>query len=197
MLHSRLNSRMLWQTSVTCVCWSYGLVVSFGFGATGAAIGHSQNLWKFTRDRWMPAGSQGGGGDAPARFFSDVLWGTIIYPDETSQLPTQMRNLILTTSPFSGGVASNLPWPRWESGKHLLYVLAQQFSAMAAEKDPRRNAHAAIAILEKAVLLHADIQQRNVFLADNTNVYQSNWKTALEDLLRDNQQDFDFIDLMN
>ena len=62
-------------------------LLSFGFGATGVAIGHSQNLWKFTRDRWMPAASQGGGGDAPARFFSKALWGTIIYPDETSPVP--------------------------------------------------------------------------------------------------------------
>jgi hypothetical protein len=53
---------------------SMGLL-SFGLGATGAAIGHSQNLWKFTPDRWMPAASRGGGGDAPARFFSNAFGG--------------------------------------------------------------------------------------------------------------------------
>jgi hypothetical protein len=172
-------------------------LLSFGFGATGAAIGHSQNLWKFTPDRWMPAASQGGGGDAPARFFSNALWGTIIYPDETSQLPAAIRNQVLTTSPFSGPITPNLPWPRWDSGKHLLYVLAQQFSTMAAEKDPRKNAKAAIALLDRARSLHAAIQQSNVFLGDNTDAYQANWKAALEDLLRDNQGDFDFFDLMN
>jgi len=172
-------------------------LLSFGFGATGAAIGHSQNLWKFTRDRWMPAASQGGGGDAPARFFSSALWGTIIYPDETSQLPAAIRNQVLTASPFSGPVGSNLPWPRWDSGKHLLYMLAQQFATMAAEKDPRKNAGAAIALLDKSLTLHASIQQSNVFLGDNTNAYQANWKAALEDLLKDNKGDFDFFDLMN
>ena len=172
-------------------------LLSFGFGATGVAIGHSQNLWKFTRDRWMPAASQGGGGDAPPRFFSNALWGTIIYPDETSQLPAAIRNQVSTPSPFSGPVASNLPWSRWDSGKHLVYVLAQQFSTMAAETDPRKNARAAIALLDKALSLHATIQQSNVFLGDNTNAYQANWKAALEDLLRDNQGDFDFFDLLN
>jgi hypothetical protein len=172
-------------------------LLSFGFGATGVAIGHSQNLWKFTRDRWMATASQGGGGDAPARFFSNALWGTIIYPDETSQLPAAIRNQVITPSLFSGPVASNLPWTRWDSGKHLVYMLAKQFSTMATEKDPRKNAKAAIALLERAISLHAVIQQNNVFLADNTNAYQTNWKAALEDLLRDNQGDFDFFDLMS
>lgn len=171
-------------------------LLSFGFGATGVAIGHSQNLWKFTRERWMPAASQGGGGDAPARFFSSALWGTIIYPDETSQLPAALRNQVLTPSPFSAPVTSNLPWSRWESGKHLVYILAQQISAMATETDPRKNASAAIAVLNNSLSLHAAIQASNVFLGDNTNAYQANWKAAVEDLLKDNQADFDFLDLL-
>ena len=171
-------------------------LLSFGFCATGTAIGHSQNLWKFTRDRWMVTESQGGGGNAPARFFSSALWGTIIYPDETSQLSTSIRNQILTPSPFSGQVASNLPWQRWKSGKHLIHVVDQQFSMMAAEKDPRKNVEAAIALLANALELHAAIQKSNVFLGDNTSAYQANWKAALEDLVKDNQGDFAFFDLM-
>lgn len=172
-------------------------LLSFGFGATGVAIGHSQNLWKFTRDRWMPAASQGGGGDAPARFFSSALWGTIVYPDESRQLPTALRSQVMTPSPFSGPVASNLGWSRWDSGKHLVYLLAQQISAMATETDPRKNASAAITLLDNALSLHAAIQASHVFLGDNTNAYQANWKAALEDLLKDNQADFDFFDLLS
>jgi hypothetical protein len=172
-------------------------LLSFGFGATGVAVGHSQNLWKFTRDRWMPAASQGGGGDAPARFFSSSLWGTIIYPDETSQLSATLRSQVLTHSPFSGPVASNLPWPRWDSGKHLVYLLCKQFETMAAETDLRKNVTAAISVLDNALSLHAAIQASNVFLGDNTNAYQANWKAALEDLLKDNQADFDFFDLLS
>jgi len=172
-------------------------LLSFGFGATGVAIGHSQNLWRFTPDRWGTAAAQGGGGDAPARFFSNALWGTIIYPDEIRQLPAAIRDQVLTRSPFSAPVASNLSWPRRVASKHLVYVLAQQFSTMAAETDPRTNARIAIALLKKACSLHAAIKESNVILGDKTNAYQANWKTALEDLLRDNQGDFDFFDLLS
>lgn len=170
-------------------------LLSFAFGATGVGIGHSQNLWKFTCDRWGDT-IQGGGGDAPPRFFSSALWGTIIYPDETVQLPVAIRDRVLTHSPFSGPVTSNLQWPRWDSGKHLVYILAEQFSVMAAETDPRENANTAIAVLNDAIALHTDIQRNNLFLADGTNIYQANWRAALEDLLRDNQGDFDFFDLI-
>src|SRR5258708_3818091 len=86
-------------------------LLSFGFGATGVGLGHSQNLCKFTRDRWQPPIAQGGGGDAPPRFFSSSLWGTIVYPDETAQLPANIRQQVLTASPFSGPVAAGLAWP--------------------------------------------------------------------------------------
>lgn len=171
-------------------------LLSFGFGATGVAIGHSQNLWKFTRDRWAPPSGQGGGGDAPARYFSKALWGTIVYPDETSQIPSSLRNQIVSPSPFCAPVLANLQWNRWDAGKHLVYILAQQYSSMAMEADPRKNANAAIDLLGHALTFHMAIQQNNVFLADDTNAYQGNWKLALEDLLKDSKTDFDFLELM-
>jgi hypothetical protein len=171
-------------------------LLSLGFGATGVGIGHSQNLWKFTRDRWQPPGPQGGGGDAPPRFFSAALWGTIIYPDETRPLPAAIRTQVLTPSPFSTQVSSNLPWERWDSNKHLLYILASTLGGMATVQDPRANARAAIDRLQKAGDLHQLIQQSGIFLTDNTNVYQANWRLALEDLLRDRAGDFDYLDLL-
>jgi len=61
-------------------------------GGTGTGIGHSQNLWQFTRARWTPAEGGGGGGDAPPRYFSKALWGTIIYEDEFALLsPSERR----------------------------------------------------------------------------------------------------------
>jgi len=171
-------------------------LLSFGFGASAVGIGHSQNLWKFTRVRWQPVAAQGGGGDAPPRFFSTALWGTIIYPDETTQLPVNLRTQILTQSPFSAPVASSLSWSRWDSGKHLVFLLASMFAQMAAVTDPRRNATTAIQQLQRAVQFHQAIQQRGVFLADNTGLYQDNWRLALEDLLRDNAADFEYFDLL-
>jgi hypothetical protein len=171
-------------------------LLSFGFGATGVAIGHSQNLWKFTRDRWAPSSGQGGSGDAPPRYFSKPLWGTIVYPDETTQLALALRNQVWSPSPFSGPVASTLPWSRWDANKHLVFVLAQQYASLASELDPRKNALAAISILQEAIKLHTAIQQNNVFLNDQTSSYQLNWQFALEDLLHNNQADFDFLKLM-
>lgn len=172
-------------------------LLSFGFGATGIGIGHNQNLWKFTRDRWAPPSGQGGGGDAPPRYFSKALWGTIVYPDETSQLPVAVRNQIISPSPFSSQVAAGLTWNRWDAGKHLVYVLAQQFSSMANETDPQKNAKLAIDILDNALTIHAVIQKNTVFLTDRTNNYQANWKLALEDLLKENKADYEFLELMS
>lgn len=171
-------------------------LLSFGFGATGIGIGHSQNLWRFTRDRWQPPGPQGGGGDAPPRFFSTSLWGTIIYPDETRALTPLIRTQVLTLSPFSAAVGGGLVWDRWDSGKHLVYMLGATFSGMAAVLDPRTNARAAIDRLTQAVNLHQLIQQNGMFLADNTSVYQENWRLAMEDVLRDRSGDFDYLGLL-
>lgn len=172
-------------------------LLSFGCGATGVALGHSQNLWKFTRERWQPPATQGGGGDAPARFFSSSLWGTIIYPDETSQLTTALRNQVMTMSPFSNPVGSNLPWSRWDAGKHLVYLLASTFSEMAQETNPRQNMQVAQQRLQAAVTLHQTIQQSGVFLADSTYAYQENWRLAITDVLNANQQDYDYLDLIS
>ena len=119
-----------------------------------------------------------------------------MYPDETSQIPAALRNQIVSQSPFCAPVSANLQWNRWDAGKHLVYILAQQYSSMAMEADPRKNANAAIDLLGNALTLHMAIQQNNVFLADDTNAYQGNWKLALEDLLKDGKADFDFLELM-
>lgn len=44
-------------------------LLPLGFGSTGAGIGQAQNTWQFTPERWQPTAGQGGGGDAPPRFF--------------------------------------------------------------------------------------------------------------------------------
>jgi 3-oxoacyl-ACP reductase-like protein len=78
-----------------------------------------------------------------------------------------------------------------------VYIVAQQISLMGKEADPQKNAKAAIDLLGNALTLHTAIQQNSVFLADKTNIYQANWKLALEDLLKDNQTDFAFLELMS
>ncbi len=78
---------------------------SHGFGATGVAVGHSQNIWRFCRERFEAPTGSGGGGDAPPRFFSRALWGTIVFPNETALLSDELREQVLTHSPFSQPLA--------------------------------------------------------------------------------------------
>jgi len=174
-------------------------LLSYGFGATGVGLGHSQNLWRFTRDRWQqPISTQGGGGDAPPRFFSSSLWGTIVYPDETAQLPAPIRQQVLTGSPFSGPVtAGNPSWPRWDAGKHLVFLIASVISQMSQINGARASVQAAIQRLQNAVQLHQTIQQGGLFLSDATNTYQDNWRLALEDVLQNNAADFDYLELIS
>jgi len=153
-------------------------------------------VWKFTRDRWQPPINQGGGGDAPARFFSSSLWGTIIYPDETVQLPANIRQQVLTASPFSTPVATGGAWPRWDAGKHLVYVIAATVSQLSQINHARNSAQAAIQHLQNAMQLHQSIQQQGIFLGDATNAYQANWRLALQDLLQNSSADFDFLELL-
>lgn len=174
--------------------------LSLAFGATGAAIGHSQNLWKFTPDRWQTLPSQGGGGNAPPRFFSSTLWGTIISPDEVIRLSRDLQKKVLTLTPFSQELASipPRPWSRWESNKHLVNLLCSTVKTIGEEKDPRKCANEVKTLLSNAVDLHNEIRNTGLILGDSTNLYQANWLNALSDLLADQDGgDYEFLSLLN
>jgi hypothetical protein len=175
-------------------------LLSLGFGCTGAAVGHSQNLWGFNRERWQTqrAGG-GGGGDAPPRFFSAALWGTIIYPDEIAMLQASLQRLVITSSPYSSPVS--VPpisaWNRWDANKHLVHIICSTIDNIAAaSSDARDNARSAIDILQSAVSLHSQIATSGTSLKDGTNTYQSNWLSAMTNLLRDHKEDFDYLELL-
>ena len=175
-------------------------LLSLGFGAKGSAIGHFKNLWQFARSRWGPTPDQGGGGNAPPRFFSSSLWGTIICPDEIIQLPPTLQNQILTHSPFSSQVSSSRSfsgWSVWDAGKHMVHTICSVVSVIAANSDPRTNANSAITILQGAVTLHQNIATAGLSLRDNTNAYQRNWQLAMNDLLTNHSRDFDYLALLS
>jgi hypothetical protein len=174
-------------------------LLSMGFGATGVGIGHAQNLWQFTRERWQPSNAgSGGGGDAPPRFFSGTLWGTIVYPDEIVQLPAELRHRVFTPSPFSPQEAKVPPdaWDRWSANKHLVHLISTAVKEIAKDKDPRKNVAAATEILIGATTLHEDIRRARLTLGDNTSVYQANWLAALNDLVTRQAQNFDYLALL-
>lgn len=171
-------------------------LLSMGFGATGAGIGHWQNLWQFTRGRWETTEEQGGGGDAPPRYFSNRLWGTIIYPDEFFQLASGLRAQVFTASPFSpSGISQAVPWSRWDANKHLVHCICSTVAEIAQATDPRQNAATAINVLQDALQLHQTIAE-NLDLADNANSYQANWISAVNTLLNDYSDDFDYLEML-
>ena len=173
-------------------------LVSYGFGAAAVGVGHSQNLWKFTRQRWETAGSQGGGGDAPPRFFSKALWGTVVYPDETQVMSGALRAQVLTATPFCGAVMAKPPtaWRRWDAGKHLVCVLAETAAELAGITTARASADAAKQRLADAIELYGEIRASGMQLKDNSDAYQKNWRLALSDVLNDRAADYDYLELM-
>ena len=169
-------------------------LLSFAFGATGAGIGQNQNLWRFSPSRFQPPTGQGGGGGAPPRFFSSTLWGTIVHPDDTALLPRDLADRVLTPSPFIGGTGAPPPdWPRKAAHRHMVYNVCETVAALAEISDPREVAGAAQERLRGALRLYQEIAQAGVFPRDNPDVYQANWANALDDLLNQNQDDFEFL----
>lgn len=168
-------------------------LLSLGFGATSAAIGPSQNLWRFTRERGQKS-KPGGGGPAPPRFFSEALWGTIVYPDEVKQLPTGLQAQILGHSKYSAAVRRNTAWPKWDSKKHLVTVIADMVRRIGETLNPRAGANAALSVLDQSIVLHTKIRKANVSLADKAADYQANWATALRSLLKSQKEDYDYIE---
>lgn len=172
-------------------------LLSLGFGATGAGIGHSQNMWHFNRRPLEQTGG-GGGGDAPARFFSRSLWGTIVYPDETSRLSPNLRERVLYQSEYSEATETDLDWSRWDSNKHIVNVICNTVNEIANQStNARENAQSAIEVLDNAIQLYQEIANENVPLKDTSNAYQENWKLAMENLLANNSTDYDLLDLLS
>lgn len=172
-------------------------VLSFCFGATGAAVGHSQNLWHFHRDRWQPDSGQGGGGDAPPRFFSRSLWGTIVYPDETRRLPQGLRLRILTQSAFSQQTATNLQWSRWDANKHFVYIISSEISRIVAGcVTPRESIAYVQSLLQNSINLYGEIERTGLTLMDKAFSYQANWLSAINQFLVNKSDDFDFLELL-
>lgn len=170
-------------------------LLSMGAGATGVGVGHFQNLWQFTRGRFESSeNTGGGGGDAPARYFSKALWGTIVYPDEIQPLNVNLRNTIHTASPFSPqSLQTFLPWPKWSSYKHLLFVIGETLNDICTIETPRERLHYARDILQNALDSHSRI---SIELKDNTDAYQENWIEVIDMLTENNSEDYDYLSML-
>jgi hypothetical protein len=171
-------------------------LLSFGSGATGTAVSFWQNLWGFNRERWKEsADQQGGGGNAPPRYFSAPLWGTIVYPDETLLVDRELRREIMQATSFSGPTERDLAWDKWESYRHLLLCVANNVTDIAAAATAKAAMEMAAARLEGAVNLHRRIE-RNVALRDNTSKYQPVWLEVARRMLAEKAQDYEYFELV-
>lgn len=169
-------------------------LLSMGAGATGVGIGHFQNLWQFTRGRFED--HEGGGGDssAPARYFSRALWGTIVYPDEIQPLNANTRNTIHTASPFCpGNFQSLIPWAKWSSHKHLLFVIGETLNNISRIATTIKRLQYANDILQNALNVYGGISST---LKDNTNAYQENWMRVINMLTQNNSADYDYLSML-
>lgn len=174
-------------------------LLSLATGATGIGIGHSQNMWGFSPQRWQPSSGSGGRGDAPPRYFSPELWGTLVYPDEFTRIESDILSKVVSHTRYSGQVSTGgtfLSWDRWEANKHLLASVGNTLTDLGREKSVRALLSNVRGRLQKAVNVHNQISFAGVDLADNTMRYQAPWDAALSRIESENGDDLDFIDLI-
>lgn len=174
-------------------------LLSLATGATGVGIGHSQNLWGFCPERWQPSTGTGGGGDAPPRFFSPELWGTIVYPDEFTRIAPDILSEVVTQTKYSGQVSTISPflnWSRWDANKHLVAAIGSTLTTLSEESSVRTLLSNIRGRLQAAVAIHAQILPSGVELADGAANYQSPWDDALARVETENGDDLDLIELM-
>ena len=171
--------------------------LAFGAGARAAAIGFWQNLWGFTRSRFQPSNGQGGGGDAPPRFFSTPLWGTIVYPDEVLQLPPHLQSTILVHSPYSTPVSTvtAAAWQKWDSYRHMVHQIVDYTSPLSGPANARQAMQAVVADLASANAIHHQIQSAGLILRDGSNSYQPVWASAGTRMLADMASDYQWLQL--
>jgi len=155
--------------------------VSLATGATGVGVCHSQNTWGFSPSRWKDQSGGGGGGDAPPRFFSPRLWGTIVYPDEFARLPEELLKQIVVHSAHSSAVSIRPPrakWSRWDANKHLVATVCAESDALS-QKSLSERVSWVVTLLEGATSLHSEIARLGVELNDHTADYQQPWLDAV------------------
>jgi hypothetical protein len=170
--------------------------ISYGAGARAVGIGIWQNLWGFTRSKFQQTTAQGGGGDAPPRYFSAPLWGTIVHPDETLQLSAALQSQVMQHSPYSENLALSITWSKWEANKHFVHTIASATEPLAQKVNARQAMTSAIAALINANVLHTKIKTAGVQLRDNTDAYQSPWAAAGTRSLAQNSNDYDWLELL-
>ena len=175
-------------------------LLSLATGATGIGIGHSQNLWGFSPERWQPSSGTGGGGNAPPRYFSSELWGTLVYPDEFARIESDVLSQVVSQTQYSDQVSVNEPflsWSRWDANKHLVASIGRTLTDLMQERSIRALISACRSRLQASIAVHSQISSAGIELADETARYQAAWDAALARVETENGDDLDLIELMS
>ena len=176
-------------------------LISYCFGASATGIGHFQNLWQFTPERWQPTTETRGGPpvEPPPRYFSTNLWGTIIYPDELNQLPEELFDRVVDNSPFSAGSvekARPLPWRRWDANKHLVFKISERLTLLSQQSIETRLSEVK-SIIERAINLYQEVNDNiNGRVQDNADKYHPDWLESINYIEENQSDDYDLLNLL-
>ena len=169
-------------------------ILSFAFGSTGVALGHSHNLWQFSSERWQNMPPRKGPKKPLRRLFSRNLWGTIVYPNEVARLTKSLRQQVLSTSDYSPSFENlDIPWRKGDADKHLVSSICQEIGEIARLGSAAKCGVYAIGRLTNANNFYVQIKSVIPNLRDNANAYHSNWLTALNNLKTQSKDDLDYF----
>ncbi|UYN89192.1 MAG: hypothetical protein KIT08_08835 [Anaerolineales bacterium] len=173
-------------------------LLSYGFGATAAAIGHSHNLWQFSNERWQILSAPRKGPKKPLRrLFSSNLWGTLVYPNEIVRMNAKLRAEALTSTEYSPSLENlDAVWKKGQADRHLVASICREIETISRLGGVSEAAKYAINKLAHAESLYGRIKNTVGTLRDSSNAYHSNWKEALENLLIEGKDDLDYLEMI-
>jgi hypothetical protein len=109
----------------------------------------------------------------------------------------------MSHSPYSQQIADpakhgSVSWTRGLAERHIVYVVGQKATELAALPTSRAAAQAAIAHLDQANALFANIAAGipTPLKQESQNLHQHNWRSILQELLDRRGDDYDCLEMM-
>lgn len=101
--------------------------------------------------------------------------------------------------PFARPLSHQAPFPdlpRWEAGKHLVWLMGNTYARLLSIRSASDRADAVVSVVEGSIALVEEIRNEGVEeLKDGTDTYQEPWRNALARLKADAADDYTMLDL--
>jgi hypothetical protein len=79
----------------------------------------------------------------------------------------------------------------------MLAMIGAEVARLIGTGGAKAIATGFVQLLKDAIALHADIrQQTGLILKDGTSAYQDPWRITMEEVLRDNAEDYNYLELL-